>query len=246
MLQVRAAAYAQFLVRDIDSPVLDVAQLHHLVNVLRATNTHRVSLTDGQGSWRLGCFSKGSWSDLSPVEFEPAPRARVAVGFSLGKLDKPELVVQKLTEIGVDLIVPLLTERTVVRLNADRSAKRLAKLRGVAENAAMQSRRVWVPEVGGIATLASLDEDHRVLAQPGGEPVTGREPIIIVGPEGGWSDDELATASRRVDLGPNILRTETAAIVAGVQLVAARRQVEPLREGARNGQSGRRGKENQN
>jgi RsmE family RNA methyltransferase len=72
-----------------------------------------------------------------------------------------------------------------------------------------------------VSTLADLAAPV-ALAHPGGEPVTLAVPTIAIGPEGGWSDDELEACPLRVDLGPTTLRAETAAVAAGVLLTAAR------------------------
>jgi 16S rRNA (uracil1498-N3)-methyltransferase len=146
----------------------------------------------------------------------------VTVAFAVVKGSRPEWAVQKLTEIGVDRIVPLLAARSVVRWSA--GSGHVDRLRRVAREASMQSRRTWLPVVEDVATLRAVaEEPGAVLAHPGGGPPSLDHPVVLVGPEGGWDDDELTAAGTRlVGLGPHILRTETAAVVAGALLCALR------------------------
>ena len=85
----------------------------------------------------------------------------------------------------------------------------------MAREAAVQSRRVWLPVVDGVTAWATVaGEPGAALAHPGGGPPTLERPTLLVGPEGGWDDAELAGAPALVGLGPSVLRTETAATVA--------------------------------
>jgi 16S rRNA (uracil1498-N3)-methyltransferase len=136
------------------------------------------------------------------------------------KGDRLEWLVQKCTEVGVARLVLVDAERSVVRWDPDRAAKQLDRLRRIAAEAAMQSRRTWLPEVVGPRPAAEVLPDAAV-AEPGGRPVAARDSCIAVGPEGGWSAAEVARAGDRVSLGPNVLRVETAAVVAVTLMVAA-------------------------
>jgi 16S rRNA (uracil1498-N3)-methyltransferase len=135
------------------------------------------------------------------------------------------LVVQKLTEVGIDDIYPLApTAYSVVKWEADRAEKHHLRLAKVAREAAMQSRRVWLPEVHRVQSLASLMADHTVaFAEPGGAPLDVSHHLVVVGPEGGFSHEELQGAPATVSLGESVLRAETAAIVAGTLMVSLRR-----------------------
>jgi 16S rRNA (uracil1498-N3)-methyltransferase len=131
--------------------------------------------------------------------------------------------VQKLTEAGVDRIVPFCSSRSVVRWSGERGEGHLARLGRVAREAAMQCRRAWLPEVGPLAEFADLaGRPGATLADRGGDPPSLARPLVLVGPEGGWSDEELAANPRRVGLGPHVLRAETAAVAAGLLLCALR------------------------
>jgi 16S rRNA (uracil1498-N3)-methyltransferase len=150
----------------------------------------------------------------------------LTVVFAPAKGERPEWVVQKLTELGIDRIVPLATRRGVVRWSGERGRGALERLRKVARQAAAQSRRVWLPEIDGILDFSELpglaDAGAVVLAHPGGGRPSRAHRVVAVGPEGGWSGDELASGLPTVGLGPGVLRAETAAVTAASLLVALR------------------------
>jgi 16S rRNA (uracil1498-N3)-methyltransferase len=127
----------------------------------------------------------------------------------------------------VDRIVPLRTERGVVRWDGERGAKQLERLRRVAREAAMQCHRACVPDVSTPAAPSELAaEPGVVVADPGGEPVSraslpdGGAWCVLVGPEGGFARGELAVFGDvpRVAIGPHVLRAVTApaAVAAAV------------------------------
>jgi 16S rRNA (uracil1498-N3)-methyltransferase len=211
-------------VDDIDEPVLAADDAHHLVRVLRLRDGEHVTVADGRGSWRLCVFGDHALVPEGAAEVAVAPARLVVIGFALTKGDKPELAVQKLTELGVDRIVPLAADRSVVMWDDGKAARNLDRLRAVARAAAMQSRRAFLPLVDPVTTLRAFAaaEPGAALAHPGGAPVTDALASVAIGPEGGWSDEELAIVPARVDLGPTTLRAETAALTAGVLLTALR------------------------
>jgi 16S rRNA (uracil1498-N3)-methyltransferase len=221
------AAYrsaAHVIVADVGSPELDDNDRHHLGAVLRLRPGEMVSATDGRGAWRPCRYeADGTLASDGEVRRAPRPSPRLTVGFPPVKGDRPEWAVQKLTEIGVDRIIILRTHRGVVRWDAGRAEHHLARLRAVVRQAVMQSRQTWVPEVSGPEDAASLAARPEVAmaAQIGGPP-TLAAPMVLVGPEGGWSPDEEAKATTLVRLGPGLLRTESAAVAAGVLLAALR------------------------
>jgi 16S rRNA (uracil1498-N3)-methyltransferase len=132
-------------------------------------------------------------------------------------------VVQKLTELGVDRIVPFRAERSVVVWDEGRAAKAVTRLRQVARAAAMQCHRPWLPEVAPVASLADLAATAGVaVAERGGPPLDPGTTTVLVGPEGGWSEEERVFGLPPVGLGVHVLRAETAAITAGVLLTARR------------------------
>jgi 16S rRNA (uracil1498-N3)-methyltransferase len=111
----------------------------------------------------------------------------------------------------------------VVRWDAERAVKHVERLRRVAREAAMQCRRAWLPAIDDLQRFTELaDEAGVCIADRGGGPVVLATPTVLVGPEGGWSDDERVRRLPSVSLGPNVLRSETAAIVAGALLITLR------------------------
>ncbi|MCU4187313.1 16S rRNA (uracil(1498)-N(3))-methyltransferase [Acidiferrimicrobium sp. IK] len=140
-----------------DDVALEPADAHHLGRVLRLRSGEPVVASDGRGSWRQCVYAPpGGLDATGPVVSENPPAPAIAVGFVPTKGDRPEWTVQKLTELGVDRIVIVSSGRSVVRWDGERAARHLAKLREVARQAAMQSRRVWLPIVEGVAGFADL------------------------------------------------------------------------------------------
>lgn len=250
------AAAAHVFVEDLAAPALSQADVHHLARTLRLRPGEVVTASDGAGRW-LRCIWTGAPAGPvacallevgGPVVSVAPALPAVTVGFAVTKGDRPESVVRGLSELGVDTIIPLATARCVVRWDAERAGRHLARLRRVAREAAMQSRRLWLPEVApltsvagsatvggaaGRATEGALGgpgsavapagaEPAVSMAQPGGGPPSLDHPAILVGPEGGWDEAELACGLPLVGLGPGVLRAETAALVAGALLCALR------------------------
>lgn len=229
----RAAAAAQVFVADPSAPLVGDEDARHLVRVLRLRPGEVVVAADGRGGWcrcrfRGGPDPAGLLEPDGPVSFEPAPLRSLAVAFAPAKGDRPEWVVQKLTELGIDRIVPLSTARAVVRWDGERAERALERLRRVAREAAAQSRRTWLPEVTGVTTVAALvaqaAADGRAvrLAQLGGGPPSAADTVVAVGPEGGWTPEEAALGGPAIGLGDSVLRAETAAVAAAVILVSLR------------------------
>lgn len=218
----RAAAHV--VVDDLESPVLDEDDRKHLASSLRLRDGEAVSVTDGLGGWRLCSYETGGLRAADEVCRFERPSPLLCVGFAPVKGDRPEWVVQKLTELGVDRIVVMHTERSVVRWDGERAASHLRRLGSVARQAVMQSRGLWLPAVEGVAGFDSLVSAPAVaLAEPGGGPLTLASTTVLIGPEGGWSERELSSVrGRTVSLGEGVLRAETAAVAAGVLLTALR------------------------
>jgi 16S rRNA (uracil1498-N3)-methyltransferase len=213
-------------VDDLEAPSLSADDRHHLERVLRLRPGETITISDGQGGWRACRFADGGLIPESGVEREAPLSPPLTVGFAVPKGDRPEWIVQKLTEVGVDHIAPFVAELSVVRWDRERGGRRLDRLRSVARAAAMQSRRVWLPvvhDVAGFADVVAWLGPACALAEPGGSGrVNLAQPAVLVGPEGGFSPAELASGPPLVDLGPGVLRAETAAVASGVLLSALR------------------------
>jgi 16S rRNA (uracil1498-N3)-methyltransferase len=217
-------------VEDLTRVVLSDEDRRHLERVLRLRPGEEVTASDGEGGRRrLRYRGSGLVEADGDIEHHPAPAPAVTVGFALTKGERPEWAVQKLTEAGVDHIVPFVAARTVVRWDGEKGARQVVRLRAVARSAAMQSRRLWLPVIhdlvdfaAAVALAGDLGVSGAALAHPGGSPPSLLRPAVLVGPEGGFSDDELSCGLAAVGLGPGILRAETAAMAAGVLLCALR------------------------
>ncbi len=207
-------------VDDLDHPHLAPGDLHHYRTVRRIIDGEPITISDGCGRWRPARFAERPAVDGEVIE-EPEPVAPSTVGFAPVKGERPEWVVQKLTELGVDIILPLQSSRSVVRWAGARAEKQVAKWRVIAREASMQSRRVRLPEIRPVAALASIDDVSVVLAEPGSPRLDGRvDRFVLIGPEGGWAPEELEGRRLR-SLPGGVLRAETAAIAAAVMLVDA-------------------------
>jgi len=226
---------------DEKSVALDVDETRHLRDVLRLQDGDEVFVFDGAGRefrCAIASIAKNS-SELRVLsEVDPA-RAESPLNLTLAivllKHEKFDLVVQKATELGVTRIVPITSERADVRPRPDESSgKRLARWQRIALEAAKQSGRARVPEIGQIAALQTLlktvQGERLMFAERGGEPARkvfeafpdSSSISALVGPEGGWTDAEMEFARdcgwKIVTLGGRVLRAETAAITVAALL----------------------------
>ncbi len=211
-------------VDDLDAPVLADADHHHLERVLRIRAGGPITLSDGRGRWCTSVFAV-QLERTGPIVEESRSSPSLTIGFALVKGDKPELIVQKLTELGIDRIVPFRAERSVVRWDEQKARKAIGRLRAVARAAAMQSHRPHLPQVDDLADLAVLAREPGVaMADRGGTAPRLDRPVVLIGPEGGWAPHERGFGLPLVALSGQVLRAETAAITAGVLLAALRSQ----------------------
>lgn len=210
-------------VDDLATPQLSDDDHHHLARVRRLRPGDEVIVGDGRGGWCAGRFAGHTPEVTGARRRAPRPRPDVGVAFALVKGHKPELVVQKLTELGVDRIVAFVAERSVVRWDEHKAAAAVERFRKVARESAMQSRRAWLPTIEPVATFAEVAAwPGACLADMGGGPPSLAHPLVLVGPEGGWTETERGAGLPTVALGDGVLRAETAAIVAGALLTAQR------------------------
>ena len=212
----------------------------HLLRVLRLAPGDVVTLFNGDGhdySARLLTAAKrGAEAEITgrqPVPRESPLRITLVQGVARG--EKMDLVLQKATELGVEAFTPVVTERTEVRLDAERAGKRMAHWRGVVAAACEQSGRAVLPRLSQPTALSAYagDEqaDIKLVLDPTGDvglssvaPGAGQSIALVVGPEGGLSEQDLATLRaagfRGLRLGPRVLRTETAGLAAVAALQA--------------------------
>ena len=211
------------LVADVAAPVPDDATAHHLRRVLRLRDGEVVTVTDGAGRWRPCRLSGDRARGLTASRPRSIRRPRpVTIAVAPPKGERLEWLVQKCTEVGVDQLVLLVAERSVVRWDADRAARQLERLRRIAAEAAMQTPPGVAAERHRVPCRRRRCCRRAVAAEPGGRPLGPADTIVAIGPEGGWSPAELAAAADRVSLGDTVLRVETAAVVAATLLRATR------------------------
>ncbi|MBV8933510.1 MAG: 16S rRNA (uracil(1498)-N(3))-methyltransferase [Kutzneria sp.] len=213
--------------------VLDGPEGHHAATVRRLRVGEHAVLADGRGT-RAVCRIDGVDRDTLRLAVlrravEPTPAPRVVVAQALVKGDGGELAVELATQAGVDVIVPWRASRCVTRWqDGPRADKALARWRGTAREAAKQARRAWVPDVRPPVDTTQLAElvgrvakavvlDASAPARLGDLPKEG-DLLLVVGPEGGISAQELAVLTAAgavaVRLGPQVLRASSAAAVA--------------------------------
>lgn len=214
------------------------ALAHHALRVLRLRDGEAVVLFDGSGGEveaRLAVRGKAVFAQLGEARaVERESPLRIVLVQALASGDKMDWVVQKAVELGAHAVQPVQAERSVLRLAGERADKRVAHWQQVAVAACEQCGRNRVPEIRPLQALAPWLGAHRdalnyVLA-PGGAAGFADEPEpkdvvhLLVGPEGGWSEVEIAAfdaaGCHRVRLGPRVLRTETAGLAAVAALQA--------------------------
>lgn len=213
---------------------LDAVAAQHAVAVLRLGVGAELVLFDGAGGEHPATLTRVSKHAVMARLGARRAVAREApwplmLGQGLARGERMDLVVQKATELGATAIAPLLTERVEVRLAGDREDRRVAHWRGVARGAAEQCGRDRLPTVDAPQPLARFLEASdpaalRLVLAPEGRALRALPPpgpagaVLVVGPEGGLSDAEVARAEAagfiRASLGPRVLRTETAGLAA--------------------------------
>jgi 16S rRNA (uracil1498-N3)-methyltransferase len=210
---------------------LTADQSRHLLTVLRLQPGAELEVFDGRGR-RFRAVLAASGLEIGAPLPAVARRLDVVLAQALAKGEKMDLVIQKATELGAARIVPLASERSVVRLDAQRGLSRAARWRRIAEEAARQCGRADVPAIDeargwdGVFALLREDPERRgLLLDPGqrelrlGDAARGVPRLLLaVGPEGGFSPGESAGAVEAgllaVALGPLVLRSETAGLAA--------------------------------
>ena len=218
--------------------LLPASSEHHLINVLRVSSGEMLSIFDGMGNKAVArvAFEKGRRVVLKVVEKSSVPKPVVSFSLlqAIPKGTRMDLIVEKATELGVNNIYPLITERVVLRLtDGAKREERRSRWQRIAINAAEQSGVSWMPEVKPVSDIeetisigrnfdvflvGALSPDARALRDVMGE-VRKNNPAtagLLIGPEGDLTPLELKLAvdagAIPVNFGPNVFRVETAAI----------------------------------
>jgi 16S rRNA (uracil1498-N3)-methyltransferase len=228
-----------------DGIVITGEDVRHIATVLRMKTGDELLLCDGQGTEYSVTITSVERTAVATRVLSAAnrslPSPRITLCQGIPKSDKMDLIVQKATELGVASILPVVTERTIVKLKDEE--KRVARWQKICREAAMQSNRVDIPRVEQVQKLAAFLDGLAQPPQPAATGATAAERallllpwedgtgpikhllraiprpaaiVAIIGPEGGLSAKEAGMAQDRgfhlVSLGRNILRTETAAL----------------------------------
>lgn len=218
--------------------VVDGDEGFHASNVRRIRVGEQIDLSDGAGTLAHCVVETTAKGRLSARVTEraaiAAPRPTVTVVQALPKSDRSELAVELATEAGADGFVAWQATRCVARWEGPKVDKGLRRWEAVARSAARQSRRTYIPAVEGVVSTAALTQRvadtvaagavvlalHESATAPLAElPLAQADSLmLIVGPEGGIADEEIAAfaaaGAKAVRLGPTVLRTSTAAAVA--------------------------------
>ncbi len=207
---------------------------HHLQRVRRLVAGESVTAADGSGAWRLYevidvARGRVTLDARTVVQHEPSAAASVALAIALTK-GGIDALVASVTELGVTRITPVRAARTVVRWDERKAAHAIERMRALAREAAMQSRRTRVPAIDDVTDIDALrDRPHLVVADRTGGPANELVPpergewTLLVGPEGGLAvgEQEALANRRRVALGTYVLRAGTAP-VAGAAILGDR------------------------
>lgn len=210
---------------------LDGPEGHHASSVRRVRVGERVQLTNGLGARARGAVAatapKSITVSIDEVVFEELPALNFGLVQALAKGDRDELAIQAATELGASKVIPWQAERSISRWDEAKRAKGVARWQTICDEAAKQSLRAWFPivqepvstealsRIG--STLLVLDPTAGLSIVDAKLPESG-EVLLVVGPEGGISENELSlfeqSGATRVHLGPGILRTSTAGVAA--------------------------------
>jgi len=224
-----------------EQPELDTADSHHCSDVLRLSTGERVVIFDGQGNKASAELAEVSRKHTRLMIGKPTltarPRCSITLAQAVPKARNMDLIIQKAVELGASAVIPILSERTVVRLeDAGDAARKQERWQSIAVEACKQCGQNWTPDIGlprttkeflasppkaDLILIASLQPDSRTVkevlsAYSAAKGTLPSSVIVMVGPEGDFTPAETALAKSAgavaISLGPIILRTETAAL----------------------------------
>lgn len=213
------------------------ADLNHMKNVLRMKPGEAVLISDGTGkdyNCQVETYTEGEGilEILSENEDSRELPSRIWLFQGLPKSDKMEVIIQKAVELGAAGVIPVATRNAVVKLDAKKAESKVRRWQAIAESAAKQSKRSYIPKVGAVMSLKEafsyieeqkfdlcmipyelekgMDGTKKVLSRL----ASGQQIAVFIGPEGGFDEEEIRLALEKnvipVSLGKRILRTETA------------------------------------
>lgn len=217
--------------------IIDGDDFRHISKVLRMQAGEKCIVVDPAGQSAVASITNITSDKVylgltTIIEEDKEPSVKVILVQGLPKSDKMEFIIQKAVELGVYEIIPLAADRSVVKYSREKAASRIERWQKIAAEAAKQCQRSIIPQVMDIQDLdtviAALQDKAEIIMLYEREISTSLSKILssskaglialLIGPEGGFSDEEVVLASQRgarvVTMGPRILRTETAAIAA--------------------------------
>lgn len=220
-----------------ENAYIEGEDVKHIKDVLRYNINDNIDICDENGIKYIAQIinmakEKISLKILEVSEETSEPSVNITLFQGLPKVDKLEMIIQKCTELGVSEIVPVITERVIVKLDEKSASKKLERWNKIAQEAGKQSGRQKIPKVKNINNLKNLIEilpkyDILLLPYECEKEVTLKSVLrnldknvkniaIFIGPEGGFSENDLKLLNlpnvKKVTLGPRILRTETAGL----------------------------------
>lgn len=223
-----------------DGLVLKGDEAHHCHDVLRLDSGARIVVFDGEGREHLCKIREASSRQVSLVEVQkqnsPPLPFKVTLAQAIPKGKTMDVIIQKATELGVHRIIPVMSERTVVKIEEDESAKKIERWREIVIDAAKQSGNNWMPSVEAarsvrqlsgdvrhfdLALIGSLQPDARFLKSHLDDFMAEKKKLpssvlVVIGPEGDYTPAELSllqgAGCRPITLGQIVLRSDTAAI----------------------------------
>ena len=226
--------------------------VNHIINVLRMKKTDKVQIcnqdTGDNYNAEIVNYSKNEveCKIISRINETTESNVHITLFQGIPKFEKMELIIQKNTEVGIKSIVPVIMERTVIKLDEKIASKKLERWQNIAEIAAKQSMRDIIPQIGNITKLKDIDttefdavlvayenEEHNMLKtelqklerkiKSNNSSEQQYNIAIVIGPEGGISEKELVMLAEKnakfVSLGKRILRTETAGVVMAGNII---------------------------
>ena len=218
-----------------DKVFLDGENANHLTNVLRSKIGEEIEVSCGDGYDYICKIEKINKDNVTCKIIdcfgnESEPNIKITLYQGLPKSEKMELIIQKCVELGIDEIVPVNTDRVIVKL-AGKEDKKISRWNKISESAAKQSRRGKIPTIQPIINfdeairqaknkdlkLIPYEKEKETGIKQAIKGFTGKNIAIFIGPEGGFSDNEIKLALENnitpITLGKRILRTETAGFI---------------------------------
>ena len=215
--------------KNIDKFILSDSDIHHIKKVMRCQNNDKIEIVFEQKVYlcNIDDIETLTLSIIDSYEEDRESNINLTIAISLVQEQKFDLILQKLTELGIDNIIPVKTERSIVKLDSKKEEKKQIRWETICKEASEQSHRVTIPKVQNVITLkqllnekkelnliCSLNENTKPLSEYLNPNV--KDILFVIGPEGGFTKKEeeflIENGFESTTLGKRVLRVETAAI----------------------------------